>query len=280
MIKASNNEAIAKRIGIVLYPTFDSLDVIGAHQVFHYACKFNPGSELYLIGPSPEDLENPKFDKQDREASCNGLVISGEGVKLAQNISYQDYLNDQEGKYKLDLIYVPGAMDTSTPLYYSQTKQDNPFFQMIDKAQSQAEIIASVCTGALLLGVAGLLAARKVTTHWQTATLLSQFPEVTVVSGYPRYIVDQNIFTGGGISSTIDEALAITTVLFNKKTAEKAQLVMQYHPEPPVNSGDPDHASPEVIYEVSSQPVPYQPGFYSSTSQAFLYYLEHQEIPS
>lgn len=273
------SQGITKRIGIVLYPTFDSLDVIGAHQVFHYACTFNPGSELLLIGPSPKDLMHD-HNKKYVPASEKGLVVSGEGVKIAQDISYEDYLNDQEGKYALDLIYVPGAMDTSCPLYYSKTRAENPFFQVLYKAQKEAEIIASVCTGALLLGAAGLLAARKVTTHWQTATLLGQFPEVTVVSGYPRFIVDQNIVTGGGISSTIDEALAITTILFNKETAEKAQLVMQYHPEPPVQAGDPDQASPEINYAVSSQSVPYQPGFYSEMSQAFLYYIQHEEIQS
>lgn len=267
-----------KRIAIVLYPTFDSLDVIGAHQVFYYACRFHENSEVLLLGPDPEALHHEKLASY-RAAAQRGEVVSGENVKIAQDISYQDYLNDEQGQYRLDLIYVPGAMDTSCPLFYSEKQEDNPFFQVLEKARMEAEIIASVCTGALLLGTAGLLAGRKATTHWMTANLLAQFPEVTLASGFPRYVVDQNIFTGGGISSTIDEALAIVTALFDQKTAEKVQLIMQYHPDPPVKGGDPDHARAEIIYEVSRQHTPYKPGF-SPMGDLFLYYLKHHELPS
>ncbi|RED97889.1 DJ-1/PfpI family protein [Marinoscillum furvescens] len=275
---AKKTQKKGKRIGIVLYPTFDSLDVIGAHQVFHYACRYHSDSEVLLLGPDPKDLQHDKL-KPYLAAAKKGEVVSGEQVKIAQDITYQDYLNDKKGRYQLDLIYVPGAMDTSCPLYYSQKMADNPFFKVLEKARQEAEIIASVCTGALLLGTAGLLAGRKATTHWMTATLLAQFPQVTLAAGYPRYVVDQNIFTGGGISSTIDEALAIVTALFDQQTAEKVQLMMQYHPDPPVKGGDPAHAKPEIIYEVSRHETPYTPGF-SAAGDVFLYYLKHHEIPS
>lgn len=266
----------AKNIGMVLYPSFDSLDAMGAFQVFHYACKMHPGSNLWLIGPTLKDLEND-YLKKYRKAAKKDLVLSGENVTMGYDMSYDDYLN---GDNKLDLIFIPGAMDTSTPLYFSQDMMTNPFFKVLEKAQQEAEIIASVCTGALLLGIAGLLNARKVTTHWQVSTLLAQFPEVTVVSGYPRYVVDENIVTGGGISSTIDEALAITTMLFDQETAEKAQLIMQYHPEPPVHAGDPDQAHPRIMYETSKQTtLPYKPGFYDDVSRTILYYQKHRELP-
>ena len=275
-----NNETDkkGKRIGIILYPSFDTLDVIGAHQVFHYACKFNPGSEVILIGPGKEDLQHPLLAPY-RAAAAKAAVKSGEGLELGMDITYKTYLGSGDA-YALDVVYVPGAMQTYLPLYFSKKKSDNPFFQLLDKARQQAEVIASVCTGALLLGTAGYLKARRVTTHWQSANLLRQFPGVTVAAGFPRYVVDENIVTGGGISSTIDEALAITTLIFDQDTAEKAQLIMQYNPAPPVHSGDPDAASPRIMFETSKQSeLPYEPGFTGLNDHSFLYYLEHGCIP-
>lgn len=267
-----------KRIGIILYPSFDTLDVIGAHQVFHYACGFHDDSEVILIGPGEEDMLLPQMEYY-RESTAKRLVISGEGLKLEMDITYQDYLNSKD-KYALDVVYVPGAMKTYLPLYFAETQEHNSFFKLLEKAQAEVEIIASVCTGALLLGTAGLLAGRRVTTHWQVANLLRQFPEVTVAAEFPRFVVDESIVTGGGISSTIDEALAITTMIFDQETAEKAQLIMQYNPEPPVHAGDPGVASPKIMFETSKQKKgKYKPGFYDTNDTTFLYYIENQRIP-
>ncbi len=267
-----------KRIGIILYPSFDTLDVIGAHQVFHYACRFHEGSEVILIGPGEEDMLLPQMEAF-RNSTTKHLVDSGEGLKLGMDITYEDYLKSKD-KYALDVVYVPGAMETYLPLYFAETMKHNNFFKLLEKAREEVEIIASVCTGALLLGAAGLLAGRRVTTHWEVSTLLRQFPEVTVAADFPRFVVDENVITGGGISSTIDEALAIATMIFDQETAEKAQLIMQYNPSPPVQAGDPGVASPKIMFETSKKAKgQYEPGFIDKNATTFLYYIENQRIP-
>lgn len=267
-----------KRIGIILYPSFDSLDVIGAHQVFHYACRFRKGSEVLLIGPGESDMLLPEMEPY-REATAKRLVNSGEGLQLSMDLTYEEYLVGGD-EYALDVVYVSGAMKTHLPLYFAETRRENSFFQLLEKAQGEAEIIASVCTGALLLGASGLLAGKRVTTHWESTSLLRQFPEVTVVDGYPRFVVDQQIITGGGISSTIDEALAIVIMIFDRDTAEKVQLIMQYNPSPPVQSGDPDSANTKVMLDISRQlKGENKPRTTDKNDMTFLHYLEHQCIP-
>jgi cyclohexyl-isocyanide hydratase len=87
-----------------------------------------------------------------------------------------------------------------------------------------------------LLAAAGLLNGYKATTHWAFIPCLKRFPEVQVVEGYPRYFVDRNRITGGGISSGLDEALRLVEMLTSTKMAEQIQRITQYYPIPPVSS--------------------------------------------
>ena len=90
------------------------------------------------------------------------------------------------------------------------------------------------------------------TTHWAYHTILQSFKGVTLASGYPRYVIDRNLITGGGISSGIDEALAIAGILAGDASAERVQLSMQYAPNPPYQAGDPSQAGPAVLYTTSN----------------------------
>jgi cyclohexyl-isocyanide hydratase len=98
--------------------------------------------------------------------------------------------------------------------------------------------VCSVCTGALLLGAAGLLDGHVVTTHWAYKDVLRLFP-CTVVDDYRRYVQSGNRVTGAGISSGIDEALYIVSLLSGITAARRSQLAMQYHPQPTFQCGDP-----------------------------------------
>jgi cyclohexyl-isocyanide hydratase len=89
-----------------------------------------------------------------------------------------------------------------------------------------------------LLGAAGLLDGHVATTHWTQLETLQLFP-CTVAAGYPRYVRSGNRITGGGISSGIDEALYIVSLLSGVEAAKECQLKMQYRPEPPFHTGDP-----------------------------------------
>ncbi|MCM2678506.1 DJ-1/PfpI family protein [Echinimonas agarilytica] len=101
---------------------------------------------------------------------------------------------------------------------------------------------ASVCAGALLLANTGIFKGKQVTTHWAMRGALANLQGVTLAPDYPRYVHDQDVLTGGGIASGIDEALYLVSSLSSVDEACKAQLIMQYAPAPPFHCGNPDQA--------------------------------------
>jgi transcriptional regulator GlxA family with amidase domain len=107
----------------------------------------------------------------------------------------------------------------------------------IIRERQGASYVCSVCEGALLLAAAGLLDGYEATTHWAfTACLTERFPKVKVAPGHPRFWLDRNRLTGGGISSGLDEALELIRILKGKDVAQLVQQTTQYYPEPPVQS--------------------------------------------
>lgn len=156
--------------------------------------------------------------------------------------------HDYENSPHLDVVFVPGGYGEGFETLLRNPT--DPFFQFLTTCATKAELICSVCVGAHLLARAGLLAGYRCTTHWAFRQSLELFPEVSVVSGTPGYVIDCNRITGGGISSGIDQALAIAELLRGKDAAGFAQLSMQYAPQPGSTSGNPSQASPKVLYQV------------------------------
>ncbi len=100
----------------------------------------------------------------------------------------------------------------------------------------KARWVASVCEGAMLLAKAGLLDGYNVTTHWAFIPCLKKFPAIKVAKGHPRFVIDRNRITGGGISSGLDEALKLVELLSSNEVARQVQQNIQYYPRPPVKS--------------------------------------------
>lgn len=196
------------KIGIPLYPAFDSLDVLGPYQVFTYA----PDLELHLVAAS-------------REA-----VTSLEKVQIKPETTFASCPN-------LDVLLVPGASDLISPLRAGPLGQ-NELLDFLVKQAAHARFVCSVCTGALLLAAAGLLDGYTVTTHWSQLETLALFPCI-VAPGFPRYTMSGNRVTSGGISSGMDASFFIVSLLCGEEAAMKCQLKMQYRPEPPFHAGDP-----------------------------------------
>jgi cyclohexyl-isocyanide hydratase len=136
-----------------------------------------------------------------------------------------------------DLLFVPGGADIPSVLDLGP-RESNPYLQFLIRQAKGARLVCSVCTGSLLLAAAGLLDKRTATTHWAYKDVLRLFP-CHVVGDYRRYVQSGDVITGGGISSGIDEALYIISVVAGVGAARRAQLSMQYHPQPIVNCGDP-----------------------------------------
>jgi cyclohexyl-isocyanide hydratase len=198
----------AFKVGIPLYPTFDSLDVIGPFQTFTFA-----GMERHLV------------------AETRRAVTSFEGVQILPDKTFDDCP-------QLDVLFVPGSADPISVLRNGHPGR-NVYLDFLIRQAAGAQLVCSVCTGALLLGGAGLLSGHTVTTHWAFKEVLRLFTGVTVVDDYRRYVQSGNRITGAGISSGLDAALYIVSLLYGVGVARQGQLAMQYNPQPAFHCGDP-----------------------------------------
>ena len=121
---------------------------------------------------------------------------------------------------------------------------DAETLDFIRRQGGQARYVTSVCTGAFLLGAAGLLVGRRAATHWAQVDLL---PLVGAVHEKGRVVRDGNVFTAGGVSSGIDFAFSIVAELAGPEVAKAIQLGIEYDPSPPFDAGHPDKASEASI---------------------------------
>ncbi|CAH2789692.1 MAG: Isonitrile hydratase (EC [uncultured Caballeronia sp.] len=114
------------------------------------------------------------------------------------------------------------------------TYTDCPALDFIRRQAAQANFVTSVCTGALVLGAAGLLRGRRATTHWAAHHFLESFGAIPVKE---RVVQDGNLMTGGGVTAGIDFALTLLISLIGEAEAQAIQLQLEYAPAPPFNSG-------------------------------------------
>jgi cyclohexyl-isocyanide hydratase len=199
-------------IGMPVYEGVDVLDVTGPYEMFSWA-----------------ELDVRLFAQQAGPVTCRG------GLTLQVDATF-------ENAPAFDVLWVPGGDPDA--LARVMGDPDRVYLDFLLRQSAGARYIASVCEGALLLAAAGLLDGYEVTTHWAfTPCLTERFPQVKVVAGHPRYCLDRNRLTGGGISSGLDEALELIQLLKGTSVAQQVQQTTQYYPRPPVTSEIPDATS-------------------------------------
>jgi transcriptional regulator GlxA family with amidase domain len=127
-----------------------------------------------------------------------------------------------------DLVVVPGLADSALP---PTADADYPeFYAWLRSLPEQGVRLCSVCTGAFLLGAAGLLAGRACTTHWQQVGALQQaFPDSRVLTDR-LFVHDRGVYTSAGIAAGIDLALALVEERFGALLTYKVsrRLVLYY----------------------------------------------------
>jgi cyclohexyl-isocyanide hydratase len=196
-------------IGLLLFPDITQLDLTGPYEVF---IKF-PDAKVRLIWKSLDP------------------VTTGGGMRILPDTSFADCP-------QLDLVCVPGGAGMNPLL------NDDETLAFIRSQALEARYVTSVCTGALVLGAAGLLKGKRATTHWMSHDMLSAFGAIPVNE---RYVIDGNIVTGGGVTAGIDFALGIAADLHGEELARAIQLAIEYDPAPPFASGSPANASPALV---------------------------------
>lgn len=207
-------------VGFVLYPGCTLLDFAGATQIFAYSGGFTP---VWI-------------------AASTDPISTTEGVQVLPGYSFAEHP-------ALSMIFVPGGGGEGV----SAAMLDADLQAWLRATAANAQWVGSVCTGAFVLAAAGLLDDCDCTTYWSARDVLALFPTLRVVPGYPRWHVDEvrKRFSGGGISSSMDLALRLVELLGGIEMAQTTQLSNQYAPDPPVHSGDPTQASPELVISVT-----------------------------
>jgi cyclohexyl-isocyanide hydratase len=121
--------------------------------------------------------------------------------------------------------------------------QDKELLDFLAARGKSAEFVTSVCTGALVLGAAGLLKGYKATTHWVARDILPLLGAEPVAE---RVVSDRNRTTGAGVSAGIDFGLAMAVKLKGEERAKAVQLGIEYDPQPPLKAGSPDQAGEAI----------------------------------
>lgn len=165
-----------RRIVFAAVPSIQILDLTPAFEVFARC----GGYRVELVSTDPKGLV---------ESSC-GLTLRGAG----------DY---RKVRGAVDTLLVPGGDGAE------EIRCDDAFLIWLKNMSGRVRRIGSICTGAMLLGAAGVLDGRRAVTHWKwCARLGSAFPKITVEPD-PIYIKDGHVYTSAGVTSGLDLALAL-----------------------------------------------------------------------
>jgi len=199
-------------IGMILFPGLTQLDLTGPYEVFTRI----PGAKVLLIAETTE------------------VVKADTGLLFTPNMSFDE-------APQLDVLCMPGGRGVFDAM------QNAKLVQFLQQQGEHAKYITSVCTGALILAAAGLLDGYKATTHWLSLGLLSLF-NIQVVD--ERVVVDRNRVTGGGVTAGIDFGLQLAAIIAGENVAKEIQLMMEYNPAPPFDSGSPKTADKETVDSV------------------------------
>jgi cyclohexyl-isocyanide hydratase len=197
---------------MIIFPNLTQLDLTGPYEVFGRI----PSVKVLLIA---ESLQPVKSDS---------------GLLLTPNETF-------ESASQVDILFVPGGNGIF------EAMQNKKLISFLQQQSANAKYVTSVCTGSLVLAAAGLLNGYKATTHWLSLKLLRLF-NVEVVE--ERVVIDRNRITGGGVTAGIDFGLCVVANLFGETAAKKIQLILEYDPAPPYNSGSPKTADKILVDEV------------------------------
>ena len=203
----------APSFAMLVHPKMIMIDLVGPLSVFNLT-----GGKIHLVGkgltPVPTEL----------------------GIAVTPTTSFAECPRD------VDVLFVPGGLDGTIAAL-----DDAETIAFIREVGNKARYVTGVCTGTLLLGAAGLLKGRKATGHWYIRDLLPLFG---ATRSDDRVVIDGNVVTGGGATAGLDFGLALGARLLGEDWARRAQLVLEYDPQPPFDSGSPAKAGPTLTQDV------------------------------
>jgi len=198
------------KIAILLYPGFTALDCIGPYEVLSRL----PGAEVTFT------------------AAAAGAVTSDTGFL---NVTATRGIDEVAAA---DLLLVPGGPGDQAVMRHE------PTLEWIRRLHAGTTWTTSVCTGALILGAAGLLRGLRATTHWASLEELRSFGAEPVKA---RAVESGKIVTAAGVSAGIDMALRLVQRIAGDDLARGIQLGIEYDPAPPFDAGSPEKLPGEFV---------------------------------
>ena len=196
-------------IVFVLFPNVTQLDFTGPLQVLSRL----PGASVHLA------------------AKTMAPVATDAVLALPPTVTFDDCP-------PADIICVPGGFGVDDAM------KDAVLIDFVKRQGAQAKYVTSVCTGAFVLGAAGLLKGKRATTHWAYHDALKKVGAEPVKA---RVVRDGNLFTGGGVTAGIDFAFTLAADIAGEEFAKGLQLGLEYDPAPPFAAGAPDKAAAQTL---------------------------------
>lgn len=195
----------------LVYPGMTLQDLVGPIQAWSFLPDYEVQFAWHEVGPVPTDS----------------------GLSVQATHSFEDCWENP------DVLMVGGGAKPTIDLL-----GDQKVLSFLAERGERAKWVASVCTGSLLLGAAGLLKGYRASVHWGAREQLAQFGAEL---SEERVCIDRNRLTGGGITSGIDFGIAIAGLWAGEPVGRMIELILEYAPEPPYGTGRPELADPATL---------------------------------
>ena len=205
------------RVGILIFENVEVLDFAGPFEVFSRT-RLVPGTESRRSEDSAPFQVFTVARTRDPIRATGGLVV----------VPSHGW-DDLDGAPPIDLLVVPGGFGTRPLLHDEET------LEWIRRTAAGARQVTSVCTGALLLGKAGLLRGRRATTHWASLDLLESLGAGAIVERSLR-VVDDGVISSGGVAAGIDMAFYLVERMFGREVADETAHYIEYRRAVPSSS--------------------------------------------
>jgi len=198
------------QIAIPIFDRFTALDAVGPYEVLSRL----PDARVRFLAHEPGPVR----------AETRMLALVAEAA-----------LEDVPAP---DVLVVPGGIGSRAQLH------DGRMLAWVSGAHETSAWTASVCSGSLVLGAAGVLDGLEATSHWGCRDRLAQFGARPVAR---RVVVQGKVVTAAGVSAGIDMALTLAALIAGDDVARAIALELEYDPQPPFDAGSPERATPEII---------------------------------
>ncbi|MCE9520970.1 MAG: DJ-1/PfpI family protein [Alphaproteobacteria bacterium] len=212
-----------EHVAMLIYPGFTALDLVGPHYFFASMM----GATVHLVAKSPD----------------RAPIASDLGLAIAPTTSFAECPKD------VTAIFAPGGTQGTV-----NAMMDDETVAFVADRASRAQFITSVCTGALILGQAGLLNGKRATSHWAARDSLPLFGAKPVNQ---RVVTDGNVITAAGVSAGLDLGLAIVAKLRGRRYAQALRLQAEYAPKPPVPGGTLETTEPQIAKLMKDMLAPF-----------------------